>query len=717
MKHFHILLTSLVIVATISARGQQRLIQIPAGSWKLSLMVGADLRLYQLGCGSVSEQVFLPEKTPAREREWLPAYGNGYVAEPAVQVTHADGNTSLDLCYVRHHREELPDEVSLTKIEMKDTHYAFYADIYVKAYRRMNLLEIWTVYRNAEPEGAVTLNRFASASPLIDGRSYWLTQFNGHYKHEATMEEERLGRGVKQIGSTLGVRSHYYVMPAVMVSCGGPASEDSGEVYGLALSWSGNFLFAFDHNWSGALRVIGGINPLGGQYRLDRDSSLVTPTLVWCRSSEGTGTLSRNLHRWADRYVVRDPDRDRPVLLNNWEATHCDFDEQRLTKLFDGARQVRAELFLLDDGWFGNDSCARNDDRHGLGDWQVNRNKLPHGLGYLANEAHKRGLGLGIWLEPEMVNPASQLFQAHPNWVIRQPFREPILGRHQEILDLTRPEVYAFERQIFADVLGRNPGIGYVKWDCNRFVTQPGSSYLPADRQSHLLTDYTFRLYSLMADMVRRYPKVMAMLCAGGGGRADYGSMRYFHSLWPSDNTDPIDRIKIQWGFGHFFPAKTLSAHVTRMGKRHLKLAIDVAMSGAFGIDLAIDQATQLERSRLAHAVDVYKRQVRPLVMHGDLYRLLSPYTHDVAALSYVAPDRRRAVVYLYQTGDLAPGRVCLKGLDPDAQYVVRELDTACTDTIHLADCHASGCELMSAGVSVRLKEKYDSAILEIIQL
>ena len=698
------------------AQGVEQLIEIPAGDWKLSLMVGADHRLYQLGSGKVSSVVTLPSKLPAREREFLPAYGNGYIADPAVQVTHADGNTSLDLHYVKHNVEQLEEGVTQTKIEMKDAHYPFFANVFVKSYSRYGIMEIWTEYCHTEHEGSVMLYRYASAAPLVQAHNYWLTQFNGRYKREATIEEERLARGIKTINTNLGVRSNYYVIPSIILSCNQPAAEDSGEVYGYSLKWAGNFQFSFDYNWSGALRIISGINPLGAQYCLAKDSNFVTPAVVCCYSSEGKGLLSRRFHRWADQYVVRDPAKNRPVILNNWEATHCNFDESRLIKLFEGASNVGAELFLLDDGWFGNDSCARDDDRHGLGDWQVDRKKLPRGLSYLTREAQKRNLGFGIWLEPEMVNPRSLLYQSHPDWIIGQPYREPILGRHQHILDLTRPEVYAFEQGIFQDVLGRHPDIAYVKWDCNRFVTQPGSGFLPVDRQSHLLVDYTFSLYRLMDHFARTYPDVMAMICAGGSGRVDFGSLYYFHSFWPSDNTDPIDRIKIQWGFSHFFPAKTLLAHVTRMGRRHLKLAIDVALSGAFGIDLAIDQATQEERRQLAHAVALYKSTLRPMVMHGDLYRLLSPYESPVASLSYVSPDKHRAVAYLYQVDDSTVSCVRLKGLDPGAQYAVRELDTSLVGTPHVTPLVRSGQSLMTDGLDFRLFGKYDSAIIEIVK-
>src|SRR5258708_2959625 len=318
----------------------------------------------------------------------------------------------------------------------------------------------------------------------------------------------------------------------------------------------------FEVDWNNRLRAICGINPFGAVYELGSGKIFSSPAMVWTYSDRGKGQVSRNLHRWARRYGMRDGDKPRPVLLNNWEATFFDFNEQKIVSLFEGAKQLGAELFLLDDGWFGN-KYPRNNDTAGLGDWQANAKKLPHGLSYLAAEANKRGIKFGLWLEPEMVNPSSELFEQHPDWVIRQSKRELLLGRNQAILDLTRPEVKEFTWRVIDDTLSSNPGIAYVKWDCNRYVTQPGSSYLSPAKQSHLLIDYQWALYDIMGRMAKKYPNVMAMLCAGGPGRTDYGALKYFHLFWPSDNTDPLQRIYIQWRFIHFFPPSALPSHIT----------------------------------------------------------------------------------------------------------------------------------------------------------
>lgn len=717
-NRIYILCVLIFSVAIMQAQGvalvAKQTIEILSGDLKLSLMVGNDDRLYQLWFGDSAKIISLPDKLPSREWEFLPPYGNGLITEPAIQATHTDGNTSTELHYVSHKQEVLSAGISQTIISLRDPVYNFFVDVYIKCYSSSNMMEMWNIIRHDEKGGKVVLYRYASASPLLKAPHYWLTQFNGKYKHEATLTEECLTEGIKILDSKLGIRANQFRFPSFLVSYNHAARENEGEVFAASLKWSGSFQLAFEVDWNKTLRVLTGINPMGSQYYLERGETFITPAILWTYSKQGKGNTSRQFHRWATQYAIRDADKNRPVLLNNWEATHCDFDEKRLTDLFDGAKQIGAELFLLDDGWFGNGDYSRDDDKHGLGDWQPSVKKLPRGLSFLAEEAGKRKIGFGIWLEPEMVNPESELYNKHPEWIITQQKRDPILGRHQEILDLTRPEVQNFEWEIIDHTLRPNPGISYVKWDCNRYVTQPGSTYLPALEQSHLLIDYNHALYKLMERFANGFPNVMAMLCAGGSGRIDYGSLKYFHSFWPSDNTDPLDRIKIQWGFGHFFPASTISAHVTRMGKRHLKLAIDVALSGAFGIDLALDKATPVERAQLAKAVCLYKDNIRELVMSGDLYRLVSPYETSLAALSYVAKNKQKAIVYLYQTEDGQVPYVQLSGLDVNRKYSLKEINLPDGAVSRFTSEVLTGKEWMEKGIANPLAVQFESAILEL---
>jgi alpha-galactosidase len=713
---FLLLLPAFGWAAEGAAPPESSLIRITTAHSALVLFVGGDGRLYELAYGDASSPVATPSHAPSREAEFHPQYGDGFICEPALQVTHADGNTSTCLSYVRHQTTTVDTNVSLTRIELKDKFYPLFVTLCFKSYGQEDLLEQWTEIRHEET-GAVTLYRFASSAPVLADKEYWLTQFQGDYSREATLAEERLGPGLKVLDSKIGVRASRFRIPSFLLALGGPAKEETGQVYGGSLAWSGSYQLAFEVDWNNRLRALCGINPFASQYHLPPGRTFTTPAMLWTWSGQGKGQVSRNFHRWARRYRIRDAAMPRPVLLNNWEATGFKFDERTIVSLFDGAKEIGAETFLLDDGWFGN-RHPRNDDHAGLGDWQVNTNKLPHGLSYLAAEANRRGINFGIWLEPEMVNPASDLFEQHPEWAIRQPHRELELSRNQLDLDLSRPEVREFAWNVIANTLGPNPGIGYVKWDANRYVTQPGSTYLSAEDQSELLIDYNFALYDIMARMAQQYPRVTAMLCSGGSGRVDYGALRYFDSFWPSDNTDPRSRVFIQWGFSHFFPASTLCNHVTRMGRRPMKFALDVAMSGAMGVDMDIRKLSAGDRQSLAAGIALYKNEVRELVSQGDLYRLESPYDGPRAALDFVSPERARAVLFVYELKANDSDRVVKpRGLDPQRRYRVREvnLPPAAAGRLTQQDQVLSGATIMNDGLLPPAQKQDDSSVFELI--
>jgi len=738
-----IMLSSFAIGASASAAPAPQTIRITTAGTALVFAVDDDGRLEQTAFGpadavAASEKAAqaakkggknkaAKNKAPsraklAREDDAFPQFGNGFLNEPALQVTHADGNTSTDLAYVSHKATEEKKGVTLTRIVLADTAYpGFKVTLCFRAYHDHNIIEQWTEISNAE-NGPVTLERFASAALLVKSGDFHLTQLHGTYSSEATLAEEKLFPGIKILDTKLGVRAHYFRTPAFILSLDGPAREESGRVIGATLEWSGNFQFSFEMDYAKSLRVLAGINPFAAAYRLAPGKTFTTPALLYTFSAEGKGGMSRAFHRWARVHGIRDGAKPRPVLLNNWEATKFDFDDAKIISLFDGAKEIGADLFLLDDGWFGN-KHPRVNDRAGLGDWEPNIKRFPNGLSHLANAAIAKGLGFGIWIEPEMVNPASELFEKHPDWIITQPKREPILFRNQLILDLTRPEVQAFERGIIDRTLKPNPGITYVKWDCNRYVSQPGSSYLPAEKQTHLLIDYQWHLYDLMRHMAGTYPNVMAMLCSGGPGRIDYASMRYFHSFWASDNTDPAQRIYIQWGFSQFFPSNTISAHVTDMGHRPLKFAIDVALSGAFGVDRDISRWTPAERAQVAAAVKLYHERIRPITADGDLYRLASPYTTPFAALEYVAQNRASAIVFIYTKEHAAEAGSAVSGppikplgLNPAKTYRVREINLppGAKSTLSIDGQRLTGEALMRDGFPSPLKHALESAIIDL---
>ncbi|MDE3066985.1 MAG: alpha-galactosidase [Verrucomicrobiota bacterium] len=690
------------------------IIQIATAHSALTLRAGDDGRLYELGYGRAEKNSSTTDRPP-RESEFYPQYGDGFVWEPALQAAHVDGNTSTDLRYVREDSRTLGTNVTLTRIELKDSHYPFYVTLCLERFRNEDVIEQWVEIRHQE-HGVVVLRHFASSAPVFNAREYWLTQFYGDWAREATMEEEKLGPGIKILDSKLGVRASRFRFPSFALSENGPAREDSGEVIGGSLAWSGSYQLAFDMDSDNHLRALCGINPSGEAVHLEPGRIFKTPAMLWTWSAHGAGRMTRNFDRWARRYGIRDGDQPRPVLLNNWEATGFNFDEKAIVSLFDGAQAIGADVFLLDDGWFGN-AHPRNDDHAGLGDWQVNTNKLPRGLSYLAAQAGRRGVKFGIWIEPEMVNPRSDLFEKHPDWAIQQPHRPLELSRNQLDLDLSNPAVQQFVRRVVDEVFG-TPGVSFVKWDCNRYVTQPGSTYLPPGRQSDLLIDYNLALYNIMARMAKKYPRTMAMLCSGGGGRADYGALKYFDEMWPSDNTDPLHRVFIQWGYSYFFPAEAVCDHITRSGNRPLKFAEDVAMSGALGVDMDLRKLPPAELEQLASAVALYKKEIRDVVEQGDLYRLRSPYEHPCAALDYVSADRSRAVLFVYQVKDGDDGSVRPRGLDPQARYRVREVNLPAGANSQLAGDGRvmDGVTLMRDGLRPPCHKPCDSAVIELVK-
>ena len=699
--------------STNSAHDPQTLIVIATMRSQMTLLVGADRHLYQLGFGATNNAVAIPKKALGRDHEFYPPAGDGYLFEPALEVTHADGNTSTDLQFVKQESSEIDSNVTLTRIEMRDSYYPFHVSLYFKTYRAENVIEQWSEFLHEETN-AVTLERFASSAPEFPSGDYWLTQFHGDWAKEAQLAEEKLTFGMKVLDTKLGVRAQQYRTPVFLLSKNAPATENSGEVYGGALGWSGNYQFVLDVDPHGKLRTVVGINPFDSAYHLKAGEVFTTPKMFWSWSDAGKGQISRNFHRWARKYILRDPDKLRPVLLNNWEATRFNFNEAKLVSLFDSAKELGADVFLLDDGWFG-DKYPRDNDRAGLGDWQVNPRKLPQGLSYLTKEAAARGVQFGIWLEPEMVNPESELYQKHPDWVIAQPHRELNLQRNQLILDLTRPETCEFSWSVIDQTLRPNPGITYVKWDCNRFVTQPGSFYLPPGEQSHLWIDYVRALYANMDRFATNFPNVTAMLCSGGGSRVDFEALRRFHTFWASDRTDPRDRVFIQWGYSHFYPASAIAAHVTRMGNRPFKFTLDVAMSGALGFDVDWQKLLPEQRAAAVAAVKLYKDELRPIVQQGDLYRLVSPYDGQRAAFNFVAEDCHRAVLFVYQIGGGNAEKVKPAGLNPQRRYLVREvnLPEGTKSAMPEQDQIIDGATLMREGLTPNCTKQFDSAVIE----
>jgi len=450
-----------------------------------------------------------------------------------------------------------------------------------------------------------------------------------------------------------------------------------------------------------------------------------TPSFIFTYSDKGKGLASRNLHRWARNYGVLDGNKTRLTLLNNWETTYFAFDEPKLSGLLDDTKKMGLDLFLLDDGWFAN-KYPRNNDRAGLGDWQENKAKLPNGLGYLVKEAEAKGVKFGIWIEPEMVNPKSELYENHQDWVLRFPNRQEVYYRNQLTLDLTNPKVQEFVYNMVDEMLTKNPGIAFIKWDCNSMITNPYSAFLK-DQQSHLYIDYVNNLYSVLDRLRKKYPSLPIMLCSGGGGRVDYGALRYFTEFWASDNTDPLERVYIQWSYSYLFPAISVCNHITSWGKQSLKFKTDVAMMGKMGYDIQINELTEKELKFSQDAIVNYKR-LSDIIWHGDLYRLISPYEENRAVLMYVNNTRSKAVLFAYTLNSRygeAFNRVRLQGLDPAKTYKIQEINPS-TDGRRPGPADGSdrsrpvitytGDYLMKVGLPVGSATPLTSAVFEITE-
>jgi alpha-galactosidase len=696
----------LAIEKTAAKPAAQETISVQTRNFALIFEVSNDGRLYQRSVGAANANEKL-----SRNDEAYPQAGDGYIWEPALQIVHADGNTSTALIFENVTRTNDNTGRELTQIRLHDPAYPLEVTLNFRTDRERDVVEQWTEIVHHESK-SITLERMASTALLLPATNVYLTHFFGDWAKEMLMPiTEQITPGTKVLDSKIGVRADQFRNPSFVLSLDGPPVENSGRVLAGSLAWSGSFQCAFDGNGE-SVRALCGLNPFASAYYLKPDETFATPKMIWVWSANGLGEMSRKLHRWARDFGMRDGHKTRAVLLNNWEATGFDFDFNRIVGLYDPAKEIGTELFLLDDGWFGN-KYPRVNDHAGLGDWQPNRSRLPDGLAPLASEAVKRGLRFGIWIEPEMVNPKSELFDQHSDWVIRQPKRELELQRNQLVLDLTRPEVQAFEWQVIQKILSV-PNISYAKWDCNRYLTQPGSSYLAPDRQSHLWIDYVNALYELMDKTAKKFPDTELMLCSGGGGRVDYGALKYFHEFWPSDNTDPTQRVPVQWDYSYFFPPMSIASHVTHWGNRPMHFACSVAMSARFGMDLDLNKLSAQDKTICAGAISAYKK-IREVTLLGDLYRLEDSHHNFRGALNFVSPDRSRAVVFAFQLKDGENVPLHPQGLDPGKKYTVHELNPAPgRAAIPQEGKTFTGEELMRDGVIPSCSHTVEASVIEL---
>ena len=562
------------------------------------------------------------------------------------------------------------------------------------------------------------LHKYASSLLHLNHDKYFLTEFAGDWSHEANVMERELAFGKKVIDTKLGARANMFVSPFFQLAIDQPSEENAGEVLVGTLGWTGNFNFTFEVDNKSQLRIISGINPYASEYSLPSGEIFRTPEFYFTYSLNGKGQASRNFHDWARRYQVKDGDQTRMTLLNNWEATYFDFDEQKLIGLMDEAKKLGVDMFLLDDGWFAN-KYPRSSDHQGLGDWIETADKLPNGIGRLTAEAKKHGIKFGIWIEPEMVNPKSELYEKHKDWVIHLPNREEYYFRNQMVLDLSNPAVQDYVFGVVDQLMTKYPDLAFFKWDCNSPITNIYSPYLKG-KQTHLYIDYVKGLYKVLDRIKAKYPNLPMMLCAGGSGRSDYEALKYFTEFWPSDNTDPIERLFIQWGFSQVFPSKTLCAHVTTWNKdASIKFRTDVAMMCKLGFDIKMSDLNPNEQVYCRQAVTEYNR-LKPVILEGDLYRLVSPYGSNHTSSMYVNKDKNQAIVFAFDVypryGEhILPVR--LQGLEANKMYQVKEINLmpGASSSVNGNGQTFSGEYLMNVGLDLFTGYKLNSRIIEII--
>ena len=718
MKIRHLFLLCLIAIsATLSANGKT---VIPITTDDISLIYKVDDkngRLYQSYLGQKlsfdSDIVQLPLGNEAYLTHGMEDY-----FEPAIRVLHNDGNPSLLLKYISHENKQLQPGVDETVILLKDDKYPVEVKLHFIAYPKENIIKEYAEISHQEKK-PVTLYNYASSLLHLNGSKYFLTEFAGDWAHEVNMKETELAFGKKILDTKLGSRANMFCSPFFLLALDRKAEENAGDVLFGTIGWTGNYRFTFEVDNENGLRVLSGINPYASEYSLKPNEVFRTPEFIFTYSTEGKGKASRDFQRWARKYQLKDGEKSRMTLLNNWEATYFDFNEDKLVNIMDEAVALGVDMFLLDDGWFAN-KYPRSSDRQGLGDWEETVAKLPNGIGKLVKEATDRGIKFGLWIEPEMVNPKSELYEKHKDWVIHLPNREEYYFRKQMVLDLTKPKVQDYVYGVVDNLMTKYPGIAYFKWDFNSPIPNIYSPYLK-DKQTHLYVDYVRGLYKVLDRIKAKYPKLPMMLCSGGSGRIDYEALQYFTEFWASDNTDPIQRLFIQYGYSFFYPAKSMSAHVTTWNKNaSIKFRTDVAMMGKLGFDIKLSDMSGDDLTYCQGAVKNYKR-LRPAIMEGDLYRLVSPYdgTRSHAANQFVSKDKNKAVVFAF---DVYPGYgekilpVRLEGLDAGKQYRVKEINLMPNQGSSLEgnDRVFSGDYLMKVGLNLLTGNKLYSRVVEI---
>ncbi len=643
-----------------------------------------------------------------------PAWGEGLYNEPALKVDSPNGDRTLILKF-----KDAQVHDGRLEVTLQDTVQPVAVHLFYQAFPE-GVLARWSRVENAG-KAPIRVEQAASATwNLPPGEGYEHSWLTGEWGGEWQLHTAPVETGISVLESRRGSTSHQ-ANPWFAIGRTGETTESAGPVWFGELGWSGSWRMTTEETAQGLLRITAGYNPFDFAYTVAPGSSLETPRFYAGYTAQGQGGASRILHRFQLHEILpTHPDpRPRPIIYNSWEATEFHVSETGQIALAEKAAKLGVERFVIDDGWFGE----RVNDHAGLGDWTVNRTKFPNGLKPVIDRVHALGMDFGLWVEPEMVNPNSELYRQHPDWVMSFPGRQRTEARNQLVLNLARPDVKAYVLG-FLDRLVSENDIAFLKWDYNRNWSEPGWDSAPGSSPEHpdveaqkgIYVRYVQNLYDILAQLRARHPKLEIESCSGGGGRVDLGILRYTDEVWPSDNTDAFDRLSIQYGFTHAYSPEVMVAWVTDvpnfLDRRSIPLQFRflTAMQGALGIGGNLNRWTPEEMST-AHQLTEFYKGVRTTVQHGDLYRLASPAGGGPSQVEYVAHDGSQAVLFAYlpaqHYGTPYPV-VRLEDLNGDASYRVRSLDPS----KYTGEPVVSGSVLMGAGVQLRLAGDYDSTAL-----
>ncbi|ULO06779.1 alpha-galactosidase [Paenibacillus sp. 19GGS1-52] len=618
-----------------------------------------------------------------------PQYGSGDFRNPAYQVRLQDGTRVTELCYSGYRLTGgKPALAGLPSIYVESEQEAQTLELILKDdYAKLSVILRYTIYEDSnviarsvqllnEGDTALQLQRALSACVDFPAGEMDMVYLAGAWAREGNLTRRRLMQGGTTIESRRGMSGHQ-MNPFVALAKPG-TDENQGEVFGFSLVYSGSFEAEAEVDSFGTTRFTIGVSSFDFSWLLESGESFQTPEVVMVYSAEGIGEMSRTYHRLYRTRLCRGlyRDKERPILVNNWEATYFNFDTDKLESIAAEGAKLGIELFVLDDGWFGK----RDADNSSLGDWVEDLRKLPGGLADLAQRVNGHGLQFGLWVEPEMISPDSDLYRQHPDWCLHVPGRRRSELRWQLVLDYTREDVRQYIFESLSRVFSSVP-VAYVKWDMNRCLTEIGSAQITPERQGETAHRYVLGLYELLERLTSKFPHILFESCCSGGGRFDPGMLYYMPQTWTSDDTDAVERLKIQYGTSLVYPISAMGAHVSAVPNHQvgritpLSFRGDVAMSGNFGYELDLTKFTAEEKELVKEQVANYK-EIRSLVQQGNLYRLQSPFEGNQTAWMFVSDDQREALVYYFRVMAVPnpPRRsLQLNGLNPELDYKLED--------------------------------------------